>query len=180
MTLGTVTFKEEATVLAGSVTLNGSGTASFTTAALPEGVHVITAVYNGSAGNFNISNGSVTQTVDNHTTVSGNTFCNAGPLAINSSGMATPYPSRIFVSGLASSISKVTLTLNNLNHNRPDDIDLLLVGPTGAQVVALSDVGGTSAASNVTLTLDDAAGSLVPDNGPLAAPGHATPRRRPC
>lgn len=169
VTLGTVTFKEGATVLAGPVTLNGSGTASFTAAALPEGVHVITAVYNGSAGNFNISNGSVTQTVDNHTTVSGNTFCNAGPLAINSSGMATPYPSRIFVSGLASSISKVTLTLNNLNHNRPDDIDLLLVGPTGAQVVTLSDVGGTSAASNVTLTLDDAAGSLVPDNGPLAS-----------
>lgn len=167
VTLGTVTFKEGATVLAGPVTLNGSGTASFTTAALPEGVHVITAVYNGSAGNFNISNGSVTQTVDNHTTVSGNTFCNAGPLAINSSGTATPYPSHIFVSGLASATAKVTLTLNNLNHNRPDDIDLLLVGPTGAQVVALSDVGGTSSASNVTLTLDDAAGSLVPDNGPL-------------
>lgn len=169
VTLGTVTFKEGATVLAGPVTLNGSGTASFTTAALPEGVHVITALYNGSAGNFNISNGSVTQTVDNHTTVNGSTFCNAGPLAINSSGMATPYPSRIFVSGLASATTKVTLTLNNLNHNRPDDIDLLLVGPTGAQVVALSDVGGTSSASNVTLTLDDAAGSLVPDNGPLTS-----------
>ena len=167
VTLGTVTFTEGATVLAGPLALDSAGTASFTTAALTEGVHVITAHYNGSAGSFNVSNGSVTQTVDNHTTVSGNTFCNAGPLAINSSGMATPYPSHIFVAGLANATTSVTLTLNNLSHSRPDDIDLLLVGPTGAQLVPLSDVGGTLAASNVTLTLDDTAAALLPDNGQL-------------
>src|SRR5437867_3850721 len=45
---------------------------------------------------------------------------------------ANPYPSNISVSGLTGTISKVTVTLTNLTEPRPDDLDLLLVGPTGA------------------------------------------------
>lgn len=168
VTAGTATLLEGSTVLASAVPLDVNGEASFTPAALGEGTHVLTAQYSGSPGSFNLSNGSLTQTVDNHTVVNGQTFCNPGPLNLNGSGTATPYPEHIFVSGLAGQLGKVTVSLRGLSHPRPDDIDLLLVGPTGAQLIALSDVGGTISTSNVTLTLDDTAASLLPDGGPLA------------
>ena len=149
--------------------LNGSGQATCTVAAngLSEGSHTITAVYNGS-GPFATSNGSLVQVVNNPTVVNGNSFCNQGPIAINS-GAATPYPSNIFVSGLAGGITKVTLNLNNLTHPIPDDVDVLLVGPGGQNFIPMSDVGGTTPVSNVTLVLDDAAASPLPDGGPLVS-----------
>lgn len=174
---GSVTFLEDATVLAGPTALNGSGKASFTTSALTEGVHTITASYSGSPGSFNLSNGSVTQTVDNHTVVTGNMFCNPGGIAIPGTGTgndnpaspSAPYPSRIFVSGLAGTIANVTVTLNNLSHAFPDDLDLLLVGPQGQQLVLLSDAGGANAIANATLTLDDNAANSLPDSTAFAS-----------
>lgn len=169
VTSGTVTFTEGAAVLSGPTALNASGQASFTTTSLSEGLHAITATYNGSVGQFNSSNGSLNQTVDNHTVVSANRFCNPGPLTIPSSGLALQYPSRIFVSGLSGVVSGLTLSLNNMNGVRPDDLDLLLVGPTGARFVPLSDAGGNSDSVATTLTLDDAAASAIPDSGPLTS-----------
>ncbi len=88
ITLGTVSFFEGAQALATNVALNSSGQASFTfnttgstAPVLAEGVHNITANYNGATG-FGASNGSLTQTVDRATTVMGNTFCNTGKLTI--------------------------------------------------------------------------------------------------
>ncbi|MCC6536131.1 MAG: Ig-like domain repeat protein [Bryobacterales bacterium] len=166
---GSVIFTEGATVLAGPLNLNASGQASFTTTSLTEGVHVITATYSGAIGQFNGSNGSFNQTVDNHTVVSGNQFCNPGPLTIPSSGVAVQYPSRVFVSGLSGATAKVTLTLNNLNGVRPDDLDVLLVGPTGAKLVVLSDAGGSTGSTATTLTLDDDAASAIADAGPVTS-----------
>ena len=137
-----------------------------------EGNHSILASYSGTA-NFGSSSGSLIQRVDNHTVVNGNEFCNTGSIAINDSGSvptpAAPYPSNIFVSGLAGTISTVTLQLNNLSHPRSDDLDLLLVGPTGAQLIVMSDSGGLTAASNVNLNLADAGASLLPDATALSS-----------
>jgi len=172
VTQGTVTFMEGAATLQAATAVNGSGQATFTTSALSEGSHLIRAVYDGTAS-FATSNSTLTQVVNNHTIVIGSTFCNPGPIAIPdgalTGGPATPYPSNIFVSGLAGAVSKVTLTLNNLTETRPDDLDMLLVGPNGARFVVMSDVGGQTAIGNVTLTLDDAAASLLPDATPLTA-----------
>lgn len=169
VTAGTVTFRESATTLAANVALNGSGQASFNTSSLGEGSHAITADYNGSAG-FLTSSGNTTQTVDNHTVVTGSTFCNTGVVVFADSiapGAANVYPSRIFVSGLGGTISKVTVQIKSLNHQRPDDIDLLLVSPSGAKFILLSDAGGTTAASGANLTFDDAAATTMPDSGPI-------------
>jgi len=83
---------------------------------------------------------------------------------------ATPYPSTINVSGFSPSdtVQKVTVTLHNLRHSTPDDLDILLVGPSGQNLIVLSDAGGGFADPDVpiTITLDDDAASEVPDDGP--------------
>ena len=95
------------------------------------------------------------------------TFTNSSliqlPAASTDTGPASPYPSLITVSGLVGSISNVTVTLNGLTHTFADDIDILLVSPTGAKVVLMSDTGGAFGVGAVNLTFSDAAASLLPD-----------------
>jgi subtilisin-like proprotein convertase family protein len=80
---------------------------------------------------------------------------------------ATPYPSQITVSGLPTSIGKLTVTLLDLTHSWPDDLDILLVGPTGQSVLLVSDAGEGNAFDNVNLILDDLAISSLPDAGAI-------------
>ena len=78
---------------------------------------------------------------------------------------ASQYPSSIAVSGLGSSLSSVTLTLTSFTRSaRPDDLEMLLVGPTGASLIVFSDVGGTAATGPENLVLSDAASSFLPVN----------------
>src|SRR6185503_401523 len=44
-----------------------------------------------------------------------------------------------------------------------------LVGPGGQNAIIMSDVGGATAVSGLTLTLDDAAASSLPNAGPLVS-----------
>jgi len=101
------------------------------------------------------------------------TFSNAAQITISDSGTpptaATPYPSTIDVSGLLGVITKVAVRLNGFEHTFPDDVDILLVGPTGAQATILSDVGNGGAVSGLNLLLDDAARLALPDAGVLAS-----------
>lgn len=93
-------------------------------------------------------------------------FTNQNTIAIPEAGTvgkAAPYPSGIVVSGVTGTVSKVTVTLNGLSHTYPDDIDIVLVSPTGRSVVVMSDAGGGTSITNVTLTFDDAAANALPD-----------------
>jgi subtilisin-like proprotein convertase family protein len=92
-------------------------------------------------------------------------FSNPNPITIPDSGTSTPYPSTINVSGLSGNINSLKVTLTNLSHTWPDDIDVLLVGPTGTKALLMSDVGGSSGVNNVTLTFDPTATSSLPDSG---------------
>ncbi len=98
-------------------------------------------------------------------------FTNGGtPIFINDRfARATPYPSTINVSGLTGAITDVNVTLTNINHLNPDDIDILLVAPTGKGIVLMSDSGGTGDVVNQTVTFDDAAAGTIPDAGPLVS-----------
>jgi subtilisin-like proprotein convertase family protein len=91
------------------------------------------------------------------------TFAFSNPTTINipDSGAASPYPSNIFVASTGI-IQKVTVKLNNLSHSFPGDIDVLLVGPGGQNAIIMSDVGGGSDVTGITLTLDDAAPTNMP------------------
>src|SRR5438093_1660609 len=85
------------------------------------------------------------------------------PLDVPEFGPVGLYPSTLSVSGLLGQIGKVTVTLSNLSHTYPDDLDILLVGPTSNSVMLMSDAGGGNALMDVTLTFDDTAADALPD-----------------
>ncbi|PFK10677.1 collagen-like repeat preface domain-containing protein, partial [Bacillus cereus] len=117
-------------------------------------------------------------------------FANLTQIAINDNAPAAPYPSSIEVTGLCTTITKLIVTLKNISHPTPAHIDILLVGPQGQTVILMSDAGGVTDISNVTLTFDDNAlsplpqldqivsgtfkpinyGGPIPDNFPAPAP----------
>ncbi len=90
-------------------------------------------------------------------------------IAIPDSGNASLYPSAINVTNLIGSVTDVVVILDSFSHTAPDDVDLLLVSPGGRSVVLMSDVGGTTPATNLAITIQDSAPSSLPDDGPLAA-----------
>jgi subtilisin-like proprotein convertase family protein len=94
------------------------------------------------------------------------TFSNSTAIIIpatGTSGPATPYPSNITIAGFTKPVTRVTVTLKQISHTFPDDIDVLLVGPTGAKFVLMSDVAGSSDLTGQTFTFDDQAAALLPD-----------------
>ncbi|MGA8029093.1 MAG: Ig-like domain repeat protein [Bryobacteraceae bacterium] len=169
---GTVTFKENGTVLSGPTAVNGSGQATFQTSSLSEGIHTITANYSGVSGTFNVSSGSVTIEIDTATTnPSSGVYCNPGGINISGSNggqniPASPYPSRVNVTNLAGTVNTVGISLNNFSDAEPDGSVMLLEGPTSTNIVFWDGVGGDSGFSSLNLTLADSAGS----GNPVPAP----------
>lgn len=113
--------------------------------------------------------GSSTSTAYFFVTEAVNLVCNTTPVTIPSSGAATPYPSSISVSGYGNNLSDVNVHLLGLSHTWPDDIDMLLVGPQGQNLIIMSDVGGNIDLVDVNLILDDAAAGPMPDSGPITS-----------
>jgi subtilisin-like proprotein convertase family protein len=81
---------------------------------------------------------------------------------IDDESVAAEYPSTIEIAE-SGEITDVNVTLNNVDHGAPDDVDILLVGPTGAQATIMSDAGGMSALADVDVVLDDQALTALPD-----------------
>jgi subtilisin-like proprotein convertase family protein len=74
-------------------------------------------------------------------------------------------PSTLTVAGLLEPIAEIRVTFDNVLHGHPADIDILLVGPAGQNVMLISDVGELlseteSIISQVTLTFRDGAPQL--------------------
>jgi uncharacterized repeat protein (TIGR01451 family) len=80
-------------------------------------------------------------------------------------GPASPYPSSISVSGVTGIVNRVTVTLSNLNHTFPHDIDLLLVGPTGVKTLLMSAAADGSSVTSADVTFDDTASGPMPSSG---------------
>jgi subtilisin-like proprotein convertase family protein len=92
------------------------------------------------------------------------TFSNSAAIVIPASGTgaatgapATPYPPTITIAGFTGTVARVTVKLKQISHAFPGDIDVLLVGPTGAKFVLMSDALGTSDLTGQTYTFDDRA-----------------------
>jgi len=112
-------------------------------------------------------------------TVAAQTFSNSNLILVKSSGPAEPYPSQIVVSGVGTSLTGLTVTLRSVGHTFPADLDIALVGPTGAAIVLQSDCGGSAAMGKVTYTFSDSGMTLPPAAGGIAAgsyrPGDCEP-----
>jgi uncharacterized repeat protein (TIGR01451 family) len=86
------------------------------------------------------------------------------------SGPANPYPSAIVVSSVVGNVGSVTVTISNLYHTYPNDIGMLLVGPTGASAVLMSSVAEYSTMpSAATITFDPNASLLLPSSGQIVS-----------
>jgi hypothetical protein len=78
-------------------------------------------------------------------------------------GPASPYPSALSVAGLRKGrVLGVNLQINNHSHTCAEDLDVLLVGPSGRNAIAMSDMPGCTNVQNVNLTLDDEGASTWP------------------
>jgi subtilisin-like proprotein convertase family protein len=87
-------------------------------------------------------------------------FTNATPIIINDEDNATPYPSDITVSGMGGTITSVKVTLNGFTHSFPDDVGILLKGPTGAALLLQDGAGDDPDMDNITFRLIDGATAL--------------------
>jgi subtilisin-like proprotein convertase family protein len=76
--------------------------------------------------------------------------------------VANPYPSVITVAG-GGVIQDLNVRLFGVTHDYPEDLDALLVGPGGQQVILVSDVAEGASVANLDVTLDDEAGGTFPD-----------------
>jgi subtilisin-like proprotein convertase family protein len=167
VTVGEVTFSEGARTL-GVEPVNASGAASLTTGSgtFTPGRRLVTATYNGTG--FAQSSDSVDQLVVSGDSAGGD-FCNSSAIRVPGSGTlgsGNPYPSPITVSGAGDVTDLVTVQLAGISHTFPDDLDVLLVGPAGANVILMSDTGQTFDLAGVTVTFADAGGPL-PDAGQI-------------
>jgi subtilisin-like proprotein convertase family protein len=81
---------------------------------------------------------------------------------------AGDYPSTIDIAA-SGEVTDVNVRLNNLDHAVPDDVDILLVGPTGEQATIMSDTGGSVALTDVDVVLDDQAPTALPDDAAIVS-----------
>jgi uncharacterized repeat protein (TIGR01451 family) len=144
----------------GGAAVNGSFT--FTAGSAPSGV--VTATFQLQDGANDL--GLATFTFNLSATAA---YTNNTAIAIPDHGPASPYPSTISVSGLTGLVGKVTVSLKGVTHGFPDDIDIILVSPSGQKVVLMSDTGGGHSITNVNLTFDDSATSGLPDSAQIVS-----------
>lgn len=85
-------------------------------------------------------------------------------ITIPPSGSANPYLSTVSIATEGDvSVLSLDLTLHHLSHIWADDLDILLVGPTGAKSILMSDVGGANGVNDVSLTFSSLASQSLPD-----------------
>jgi len=71
--------------------------------------------------------------------------------------------------GTTGTTTDVSVTLTNLSHAFPDDLDLMLIGPDNRNLVFMSDAGGSFIVTGVNLTFSDGAAQALPDSGQIAS-----------
>jgi subtilisin-like proprotein convertase family protein len=94
---------------------------------------------------------------------------NGTAIPIPDSGASSNYPSQITVADQFGLVSGVQVTLTNFSHTAPDDVDLVLMSPSGASVILMSDVGGTNPVTNANIVFDDTAGTGLSDTGTITS-----------
>ncbi|MEQ1920898.1 MAG: LamG-like jellyroll fold domain-containing protein [Pyrinomonadaceae bacterium] len=92
------------------------------------------------------------------------------PIDMTLGSPAVPNPSQIVVAGAPNIIGGMRVTLYDIWHDTPDNIDVLLVGPQNQEYVLMADVGGPFSIGQgapVTLTFSDIAPAVLGDSATL-------------
>jgi hypothetical protein len=87
-------------------------------------------------------------------------------ITINDNGPASPYGSTVNVSDMDGGIIDVNLILLGVDHQRPEDISVMLQH-AGRTTVVMRDAGGETALRNTNITLDNGASDPIPNNDPI-------------
>ena len=96
-------------------------------------------------------------------------FQNLGTITIPNTMTANPYPGVITVDNLPASITNVNLTLRQLTHSVPGNLDIMLTAPSGQNTIIMSDAGGAFGVNSVMLTFDDNAATSLPADSQIVA-----------
>ncbi|HEY3840210.1 MAG TPA: Ig-like domain repeat protein, partial [Bryobacteraceae bacterium] len=175
---GTVTFFDGGTAITGAtnVTVNSSGVASVNISFSTEGVHTLTAQYNGGTGFAQSTvSSSTTETTVNHPTgpISNSDgsigYCN-GPVPLGNGGAGgNPYPSLLILPSNAFSgvIEKLTVSLNGLQTQDPQDLGFGLQSPAGTSVfdfMSFADGSSSTIGSAINLLITDTGASTITGN----------------
>lgn len=99
-------------------------------------------------------------------------FPATGPwsVGVGPAGPFSTYPVTFNVSGFNGNTLDVNIELSGISHTFPDDIDALLVSPTGQASMFMSDAGLTADLVNVTYLFDDEASAVLQDSPSTASP----------
>lgn len=99
------------------------------------------------------------------------TYTNSTSIAVPTAGIlqgpASPYPSAITVSGAGSQLTSISVTVSNFTHLYPADVDVLLVGPQGQNVMLMSDVGTFFPVAGLNFTFNNTASTSMPSGSML-------------
>jgi len=99
-------------------------------------------------------------------------FRNSEAICTTLGNPAMPYPSLINVTGGPLQIGSLRVTLYDLYHEVPDNLDVLLVGPLGQKFVLMGDAGDSlriDPSAPVTLMFIDSAGQVLPNSAMLTS-----------
>lgn len=96
-------------------------------------------------------------------------FNNTGVITVVDGAPASPYSSVINVSGMAGTISNITVTLKNVSHDYIMDMSVILQSPTGQSLLLQSGAGEPNTVSNITYTFSDAAAGQMPATGNIVS-----------
>ena len=87
------------------------------------------------------------------------------PGGVATMGRADPYPTTRTVAGVDGVITDLNVISGGLYHPRPDDVDMLLVGPRGQKVMLMSDACGSFHTRYRTWRFDDDVQAALADSG---------------
>jgi hypothetical protein len=95
---------------------------------------------------------------------------NTNSITVLDNAIAGPYPSSIFISGLTQPVAQVQVAVSALAHERPSDLGLLLVNPSGRKVVLMNGAAlGAGSVTNISLTFDATATNSVTQSMSLSS-----------
>jgi subtilisin-like proprotein convertase family protein len=93
------------------------------------------------------------------------TYANGSVQEILDGAQVTPVSTIVVPTTVKGSIADLNVKLRSLDHQSPDDLAVMLVGPQGQALVLMGDAGNTNTIVNTFLTFDDEASGQLPNPG---------------